>query len=115
MLDHGKTIVSIISAYKAVKSGYQVAMMAPTSILASQHLESFKNILDKFSINCEILTGNTTKKNKEEIIDKLKNGEIDILIGTHALIEDNIEFKNLGLVITDEQHRFRCKTKNIAC
>jgi len=113
MLARGKTVVSIISAYKAVKSGYQVAIMAPTSILAFQHLESFKNILDRFSINCEILTGNTTKKNKEELIDRLKDGKIDVLIGTHALIEDNIEFKNLGLVITDEQHRFGVRQRTL--
>lgn len=102
----GKTIVAIISIYKAVKSGYQAAMMAPTSILAYQHLESFNSILSKYDIKCEIITGNTTKKNKEEILNKLQLGEIDVIIGTHALIEDNVNFKNLGLVITDEQHRF---------
>jgi ATP-dependent DNA helicase RecG len=106
MLVHGKTVVSIISAYKAVKSGYQVAIMAPTAILASQHLESFNEILSKYNIKCELLIGSITKKKKEEILQKLKNGEIDILIGTHALLEENVVFKNLGLVVTDEQHRF---------
>ena len=109
----GKTIVAIIAAYKAVISGYQVAIMAPTSILASQHLESFKQILDKFNIKSELLIGNTTKKNKETILKKLKDGEIDILIGTHSLIEDTVVFKNLGLVITDEQHRFGVRQRSI--
>lgn len=102
----GKTIVSIIAAYKAVKCGYQVAVMAPTAILASQHLESFSQILNKYGITCELLTSSVTKKKKEEILQRLKDGEIDVLIGTHAIIEDNVVFKNLGFVVTDEQHRF---------
>ena len=106
MLAHGKTIVAICAAYKAVKCGYQVAIMAPTAILASQHLESFEGILNKFGIKCELLIGSVTKKKKEEMLERLKNGEIDILIGTHALLEENVVFKNLGLVVTDEQHRF---------
>lgn len=106
MLDHGKTVVAMCAAYKAVKCGYQVAIMAPTAILASQHLESFNDILEKYGIKCELLIGSVTKKKKEEILEKLKNGEIDVLIGTHALLEENVVFKNLGLVVTDEQHRF---------
>ena len=106
MLDHGKTVVAMCAAYKAVKCGYQVAIMAPTAILASQHLESFNNILEKYGIKCELLIGSVTKKKKEEILEKLKNGGIDVLIGTHALLEENVVFKNLGLVVTDEQHRF---------
>jgi len=106
MLVHGKTIVAIIAAYKAIKSGYQAAIMAPTAILASQHLESFEAILNKFGIKCALLIGSITKKKKEELLEQLKKGEIDILIGTHALLEENVVFKNLGLVITDEQHRF---------
>ena len=102
----GKTVVAEIAAYKCVKSGYQAAVMAPTAILASQHLESFTQVLDKYGIKCELLISGITKKKKEDILDRLKKGEIDILIGTHALIEDNVEFKNLGLVVTDEQHRF---------
>lgn len=102
----GKTVVSIISAYKAVKSGYQVAVMVPTAILAKQHLENFIKILEQFSIKCELLVSGITKKQREIILDKLQNGEIDILIGTHALLEENVLFKKLGLVITDEQHRF---------
>jgi len=102
----GKTIVSLIAAYKAVKSGYQAAIMAPTAILATQHLESFTEILSKYGITCELLISSVTKKKKEEILERLNNGEIDILIGTHALLEENVVFKNLGLVVTDEQHRF---------
>lgn len=108
----GKTIVSIIAAYKAVKSGYQAAIMAPTSILASQHLESFTEILEKYNIRCELLISSSTKKKKEEILEKLKNGEIDVLIGTHAILEDNVIFKNLGLVVTDEQHRFGVRQRS---
>ena len=102
----GKTIVSIIAAYKAVKSGYQVAIMAPTAILASQHLEEFNKILNQYNIKCEILLGGTSKKKRKEILDKIKSGEIDILIGTHSLLVEDVEFNKLGLVVTDEQHRF---------
>ena len=107
----GKTIVAMVAAYKAVKSGYQAAILAPTAILATQHLNNFKNILDKFDIKCELLISGISKKKKEDILERLKNGEIDILIGTHAMIEENVEFKNLGLVVTDEQHRFGVKQR----
>ena len=107
----GKTVVSIVAAYKAVKSGYQAAIMAPTAILADQHLKNFTKMLEPFGIRCELLVSSVTKKNKELILERLKNGEIDILIGTHALLEDNVVFKNLGLVVTDEQHRFGVKQR----
>lgn len=107
----GKTAVAMCAAYKAVKSGYQVAIMAPTAILATQHLENFNNILQKLDIKCELLISGITKKKKTELLERLKNGDIDILIGTHALIEENVEFKNLGLVVTDEQHRFGVKQR----
>ena len=107
----GKTIVAMISAYKAVKSGYQTAILAPTAILAVQHLNNFQKILNKFDIKCELLISGITKKKKEDILERLKNGEIDILIGTHAMLEENVEFKNLGLVVTDEQHRFGVKQR----
>ena len=107
----GKTVVAMISAYKAVKSGYQVAVLAPTAILATQHLENFQKILKKFDIRCELLISGITKKKKIEILEKLQNGEIDILIGTHAMLEENVTFKNLGLVVTDEQHRFGVKQR----
>ena len=99
------------AAYKAVKSGYQAAIMAPTAILATQHFENFKNLLEELDIRCEVLISGITKKKKEDILERLKNGEIDILIGTHAIIEDNVIFKNLGLVVTDEQHRFGVKQR----
>ena len=107
----GKTAVSIIASYKAVKSGYQVAIMAPTAILATQHLESFKQLLDPFHIRCELLVSSITKKKKEEILERLENGEIDIIIGTHALLEENVRFKKLGFIVTDEQHRFGVKQR----
>ena len=107
----GKTVVAMCAAYKAVKSGYQAAIMAPTAILATQHLENFKNILEKLGIRCELLISGITKKQKEGILERLENGDIDILIGTHAIIEDNVKFKNLGLVVTDEQHRFGVKQR----
>ena len=107
----GKTVVAMVASYKAVKCGYQVAIMAPTAILASQHLESFKSLFDALGIRCELLISAITKKKKEELLQRLKNGEIDILIGTHAIIEDNVEFKKLGLVVTDEQHRFGVKQR----
>ena len=107
----GKTVVAMCAAYKAVKSGYQAAIMAPTAILATQHLENFRNILEKLDIRCELLVSGITKKKKEDILDRLKNGEIDILIGTHAIIEENVVFKKLGLVVTDEQHRFGVKQR----
>ena len=107
----GKTVVAMCAAYKAVKSGYQAAIMAPTAILATQHLENFKNMLEKLGIRCELLISGITKKQKEGILERLENGDIDILIGTHAIIEDNVKFKNLGLVVTDEQHRFGVKQR----
>ena len=108
----GKTVVAEIAAYKAVKSGYQVAIMAPTAILATQHLESFTSLLDDTGIKCELLISGISKKKKEDILERLRNGEIDILIGTHALLEENVVFKNLGLVVTDEQHRFGVRQRS---
>lgn len=108
----GKTVIAMIAAYKAVKSGYQAAIMAPTAILASQHLESFQGILDNLGIRSGLLISSLTKKKKTELLEKLQNGEIDILIGTHAILEENVIFKNLGLVVTDEQHRFGVKQRS---
>lgn len=107
----GKTVVAMITAYKAVKSGYQVAILAPTAILATQHMVNFEKLLNQFDIKCELLISGISKKKKEDILERLKKGEIDILIGTHAMLEENVEFKNLGLVVTDEQHRFGVKQR----
>lgn len=102
----GKTIVSVIAAYINYLGKYQTALMAPTEVLAYQHYESIKNILMGTDIRIDILSGSMKKKEKDEVVEKLKNGKIDFIIGTHALLSDNVVFKNLGLVITDEQHRF---------
>ena len=99
----GKTIVSFIAIYANYLAGYQSALLAPTEILAKQHYDNIKNILD---IKVELLTSSTKKKDRENIIKKLKNNELDCIIGTHSIINEEIEFNNLGLVITDEQHRF---------
>ena len=107
----GKTIVSMIAAYKAVKSGYQVAIMAPTAILANQHLNNFNKILSKYGIKVDLLVSGITKKKKEDILNRLEKGEINVIVGTHALLEENVVFKNLGLVVTDEQHRFGVKQR----
>ena len=109
----GKTVVALISAYKAVKSGYQAVIMAPTAILASQHLETFEDILKDSGIKCELLISGISKKKKEAMLERLANGEIDILIGTHAVLEENVKFKKLGLVVTDEQHRFGVRQRSI--
>ncbi len=107
----GKTVVAMCSAYKAVKSGYQATIMAPTAILATQHLENFEKIFNSLGIKCELLISGISKKKKENLLERLANGDIDILIGTHAIIEENVVFKNLGLVVTDEQHRFGVKQR----
>ena len=107
----GKTMVAAIAMYLAVKNGYQAALMTPTTILANQHYIELSQYFEKLGINVEIITSSTTKKQKEKIIEKLKNNDIDILIGTHSIIEDNVEFNNLGLVVTDEQHRFGVKQR----
>lgn len=102
----GKTIVAIISMYINYLSGYQSALMAPTEVLAIQHYENVTKIFKDYNIKVGLLTGNLKTKEKKEIHNKLSNGEIDIIIGTHALITEDVNYYNLGLVITDEQHRF---------
>ena len=102
----GKTIVSIIAAYINYLSSQQTALMAPTEVLAYQHFENVKSLLESTNMKVELLVGSMKKREKDEIVSKLKNGDIDLLIGTHALLSENVEFNNLGLVITDEQHRF---------
>lgn len=102
----GKTVIAAAALFKAVKSGYQGALMAPTEILARQHFSSLKALMDKVGITIVLLTGSQTKAQKTEVIDGIRTGKAQIVIGTHAIIEDNIEFFRLGLVVTDEQHRF---------
>lgn len=102
----GKTIVSIIAMYANYLSGYQSALMAPTEILAKQHYDNVCNILKNTGIRVVLLTGSMTKKEKQVIYDQLESGEAFIAVGTHALIQDDVHYQNLGLVITDEQHRF---------
>ena len=102
----GKTIVSFIAMYANYLSGYQSALMAPTEILATQHFSNLKEVFKDYNLNMALLTGSTPKKEKDLIYEELKNGDIDIIVGTHALIQDDVTYHNLGLVITDEQHRF---------
>ena len=102
----GKTIVAIASMYLNYLSGYQSALMAPTEILAIQHYNNVKDLFKDTGINVELLVGSQTKKEKQSIYKELENGDINIVIGTHALIQEEVKYKNLGLVITDEQHRF---------
>lgn len=102
----GKTIVSIISAYKAVKCGYQVAIMVPTAVLAQQHLDEFTKMLMPFGIRCEMLTSGVKGKRRKEILEGLEDGSVQVVIGTHALLVEDVVFNNLGLAVTDEQHRF---------
>ncbi|MFD0940092.1 ATP-dependent DNA helicase RecG [Pedobacter boryungensis] len=102
----GKTVVALMSMLLANDNGYQACMMAPTEILARQHYQSLVDLLKGELITVAILTGNTTKKQRTVLHQQLEAGEINILVGTHALIEDKVQFKNLGLVVIDEQHRF---------
>ena len=102
----GKTIVALMSALIAADNGFQTCIMAPTEILATQHYESLSAMCDKIGVKIELLTGSTKKSKREEIANGLLDGSIHILVGTHAVIEDNVNFRRLGLVVIDEQHRF---------
>ena len=102
----GKTIVALLSMLNAVECGAQAAIMAPTEILAKQHLETMLELCSKIGIRCELLTGRIKGKARQKILDDLKEGKINILIGTHALFVDNVEFQDLAFVVVDEQHRF---------
>ena len=107
----GKTIVSLITAANIIKSGYQCALMAPTEILAKQHFNSSLKLFRNLDIRVEFLSSNTISKQKKIIIDKMKNGEIDFIIGTHSLFQKKVIFKKLGFVIIDEQHKFGVKLR----
>ncbi len=102
----GKTLVALMAMLMAIDNGFQAAIMAPTEILANQHFETIKEMLGDIGVSVTLLTGSTRSKVREEIHEKLRSGEMNILIGTHALIEDTVQFANLGLVVIDEQHRF---------
>ena len=108
----GKTIVSFLSILLNHECGYQSALLAPTEVLAEQHFNNFKSLFKDLNINVALLVGSVSKKDKEDIYKRLEDGSIDVLIGTHAILEDKVVFNNLGLVITDEQHRFGVNQRN---
>ena len=102
----GKTAVAFGTIYECVKDGWQCAMMAPTEILAQQHFDSARTILGKIGVNCALLTGNLSAKQRRQVLEGLESGEIQAVFGTHALVSPNVKYKNLGFAVTDEQHRF---------
>jgi len=102
----GKTVIAAAAIFKAVNSGYQAVMMAPTELLAKQHFDTLKNEFDKYGMKTGFLASSISAKDKKSILEQIENGKLDIIIGTHAIIQPNVNFLNLGLVITDEQHRF---------
>ena len=102
----GKTLVALLTGLMAIGNGFQAAIMAPTEILANQHFESLSSLVSELPIEVALLTGSTKKKKRIEIHEKLLSGQINLLIGTHALLENTVQFQNLGLVVIDEQHRF---------
>jgi len=107
----GKTIISFIAMFNVIKNGFQSVLMAPTEILARQHYENAKNLFSDYNIKVELLVGSLKESEKKAIREKLENGEIDIVIGTHAVFQEKVVYKNLGFVITDEQHRFGVKQR----
>ena len=107
----GKTIVAVIGAYLAIKNGYQAAIMAPTEVLASQHLESFQKLFAPLGITCALVSGSMKAADKKAAYALISSGQAQMIIGTHALIQAGIHYNNLGLVITDEQHRFGVKQR----
>ncbi len=109
----GKTIVAIIASYAVSTSGFQTLVMVPTEALAIQHYNSFRSYLDKFNVNVEVLTSSTKKTKRNEILKGLENGEIEIIIGTHSLLSDEVKFKNLGFVVCDEQHKFGVEQRKL--
>ncbi len=102
----GKTLVALMCMLIAIDNGFQASLMAPTEILAQQHFKTISDLLLGMDLKAKLLTGSTRKAERQEIHDGLESGVVNIIIGTHALIEDTVQFKNLGLVIIDEQHRF---------
>ncbi|MFD1426609.1 ATP-dependent DNA helicase RecG [Kroppenstedtia sanguinis] len=109
----GKTVVAAIVLYANWLSGYQGALMVPTEILAEQHLRSLKEILAPMGVQLELLTGNMTAREKRDVLSRIQMGLVDLVVGTHALIQENVYYHNLGLVITDEQHRFGVRQRSV--
>lgn len=109
----GKTVVAAASVFAAVKNGYQAAMMAPTEILANQHMDSLGEMLSPFGVRTVLLKGSMTAKQKREAYEKIRLGEADLVVGTHAVIQKDVVFKNLALVVTDEQHRFGVRQRSM--
>lgn len=109
----GKTVLAQLAIYKAVKSGFQAAFMAPTEILARQHFQDFQGLFQELGIEVALLTGSLKAAEKKSLLADLKNGKIDVVIGTHALIQEGVDFKSLGLVVTDEQHRFGVNQRSL--
>ena len=109
----GKTVVAAIGLYAAVTAGFQGALMAPTEILAEQHLENLQEWFQPFGVRVALLSGSTKTKERRVLLADLANGELDIVIGTHALIQPDVVFHKLGFVITDEQHRFGVEQRRI--
>lgn len=109
----GKTIIAILSLLMAVKNGYQGALMVPTEVLAKQHFESMEETVSRFGVKSVLLVGSMTAKEKRLAYEKIENHEVDVIIGTHALIQEKVKYDNLGLVITDEQHRFGVKQREM--
>ncbi|MBE6879067.1 MAG: ATP-dependent DNA helicase RecG [Ruminococcaceae bacterium] len=109
----GKTLVAAAAAFAMAQNGYQSCVMVPTEILAGQHYNSFCSFFENFNIRVALLTGSTRAKEKREILSQLEKGEIDVIIGTHALISENVVFYNLGMCVTDEQHRFGVRQRTL--
>lgn len=109
----GKTVVAFLSVYRAFLSGYQSALMVPTEVLARQHYQEAVRVLEPFGLKVSLLTGSVTGKERKQLLEDLAEGRIDLLIGTHALIQDTVAFHSLGLVITDEQHRFGVRQRMV--
>ena len=109
----GKTVVAFLSVYRAFLSGYQSALMVPTEVLARQHYQEAARVLEPFGLKVSLLTGSVTGKERKQLLEDLAEGRIDLLIGTHALIQDTVAFHSLGLVITDEQHRFGVRQRMV--
>ena len=108
----GKTAVAIITSYWAIRNGYQAAIMAPTEVLANQHFESFQRVFEAAGIKVVLLTGSLKAKEKKEALEQVKNGEAQMIVGTHAVIQKGVEYHNLGIAITDEQHRFGVRQRS---